>query len=145
MNVLVDTSVWSLGFRRKAAQLNPREQQVVSELKELVREGRAYMIGLVRQELLSGIRNREQFERLKTKLREFPDVPAEMADHEAAAKASNDCRAGGIVVSVIDILLYAIASRHGMLIFSTDPDFATYARVLSLKLHKPRNFTTEAD
>jgi predicted nucleic acid-binding protein len=145
MNVLVDTSVWSLGFGRKGAQRNPHEQQVVLELKELVREGRAFMIGLVRQELLSGIRNKEQFERLKTKLREFPDLSTEMVDHEAAAKASNECRARGIVVSVVDILLFAVASRHGMLIFSTDPDFASYARVLPLKLHLPRDFTAEAD
>jgi hypothetical protein len=40
MNVLVDTSVWSLALRRKTASLNTTEKFIVAELSELVREGR---------------------------------------------------------------------------------------------------------
>ncbi len=51
--VLVDTSVWSLALRRKPEHLSPREQLLVAEWSELVREGRVQMIGPIRQELLS--------------------------------------------------------------------------------------------
>jgi hypothetical protein len=54
MNALVDTSVWSLALRRKTENLSTNERLLVAELSELIREGRARVIGLVRQELLSG-------------------------------------------------------------------------------------------
>jgi hypothetical protein len=50
-----DTSVWSLALRRKNESLSTNERFLVTELSELIREGRARMIGLVRQELLSGV------------------------------------------------------------------------------------------
>ncbi len=63
MKVLADTSVWSLALRRKHPPQNP----FVAELSELIREARVRMIGPVRQELLSGIPSRSQFEALSTR------------------------------------------------------------------------------
>jgi predicted nucleic acid-binding protein len=123
MNVLVDTSVWSLALRRKSENLNATEKFIVAELSELVREGRARLIGLVRQELLSGIRTTEHFENLRLHLRSFPDEPIDTSDHEEAAKAGNRCRGKGIVVSIVDILLCAVAIKREWAIFTTDPDF----------------------
>ena len=40
MNVLIDTSVWSLAFRRRSRDLNPQEAEIVQELRELIGEGR---------------------------------------------------------------------------------------------------------
>src|ERR1700686_4843310 len=102
MNVLVDTSVWSLALRRKSENLNATEKFIVAELSELVREGRARLIGLVRQEVLSGIRTTEHFENLRLHLRSFPDEPIDTSDHEEAAKAGNRCRGKGIVVSIVE-------------------------------------------
>lgn len=138
MNVLVDTSIWSLALRRKANDLNPIERAAVAELTSLIQEGRARIIGLVRQELLSGIKTSSQYEKLLGVLRSFPDEPIATADYEAAAKAGNDCRARGIAVSVSDILICAIAIRRDWSIFAADPDFKSYARILPLKLHTPR-------
>jgi len=135
MNVLVDTSVWSLSLRRKQKDLNARELLLVEELAQLIRDGRARLIGLIRQELLSGIKTSAQFESLQEILRAFPDEPINTQDYEAAAKASNDCRAKGIVVSAVDILICAVALQRNLLIFTTDPDFRNYARVLPLKFH----------
>ena len=138
MKALVDTSVWSLALRRRSEVLNSVEKSVVAELTELIREGRAGIIGLIRQELLSGIRNAEQYDKLRIHLRSFPDEPVDIADYEDAAKAGNQCRARGIALSVVDALLCAVAMKRGWTIFTTDPDFASYARVLPLKLHRPR-------
>jgi hypothetical protein len=66
VNVLVDTSIWSLALRRKAQDLNPAERAAVAELTNLIREGRARIIGLVRQELLSGIKTTSQYEKLRS-------------------------------------------------------------------------------
>jgi predicted nucleic acid-binding protein len=138
VNVLVDTSIWSLALRRKSQDLNPAETAAVSELTNLIKEGRARIIGLLRQELLSGIKTASQYEKLRAGLRSFPDEPIATADYEAAAKASNDCRARGVAVSVSDILICAIAIARDWTIFATDPDFKSYAKILPLKLHIPR-------
>ncbi len=138
MNVLVDTSIWSLALRRQAQDLNPSERAAVAELTNLIKEGRARIIGLVRQELLSGIKMSSQYEKLRAVLRSFPDEPVATADYEAAAKAGNDCRARGVAVSVSDMLVCAIALARDWSVFAADPDFKSYARILPLKLHSPR-------
>lgn len=138
MNVLVDTSVWSLALRRRAKNLNPAERAAVADLTNLIKEGRAKIIGLVRQELLSGIKAASQYEKLRTALRSFPDEPAAIDDYEAAAKAGNECRARRVAVSVSDMLICAIAVGRDWSVFTSDPDFNSYAKVLPLKLHTPR-------
>jgi predicted nucleic acid-binding protein len=138
MNVLIATSVWSLALRRKNESLNTNERFLVAELSELIREGRARMIGLVRQELLSGIKATEQYEKLRLHLRSFPDEVVDTSDYEEAAKAGNRCRAKGVVVSIVDILLCAVANKRLWTIFTTDPDFSNYAKVLPLRIHAPR-------
>ena len=138
MNVLVDTSVWSFALRRKNENLSANERLVVRELSELIREGRACLIGLVRQELLSGIKTTEQYEKLRLYLRSFPDEVIDTSDYEEAAKVGNRCRAKGIVVSIVDILLCAVTIKRGCAIFTTDPDFSHCAKVLPLRLHTPR-------
>lgn len=135
LNVLVDTSVWSLALRRRTRDLAPAEATIRLELSELVTAGRARLIGMVRQELLSGIKTPEQYERLRKILRAYPDEPVNVDDFEAAAKANNDCRSHGILGSAVDFLICAIAMRREWAIFTTDPDFRRYAKVLPLKLH----------
>ena len=138
MNSLVDTSIWSLAFRRKSTDLNAVEAATVAELRELIREGRARIIGLIRQELLSGIRAAAQYEKLRDLLREFPDEAADTADHEDAAKWNSQCRSTGIAVNVVDILVCSMAIRREWTIFTSDTDFRNYAKALPIRLHAPR-------
>ena len=137
MKVLVDTSVWSLALRRKSEALSAAEKLIVAELTELIGEGRAAIIGLVRQELLSGVKTAEQYEKLRLHLRSFDDELVDRADYEDAALFSNQCRTKGIAVFAVDLLICAVAMKRGWAIFTTDPDFATYAKVLPVKLHRP--------
>jgi predicted nucleic acid-binding protein len=135
MNVLVDTSVWSLALRRakRLADDAPRE------LAELIGEGRVVMIGPVRQELLSGIKLKPQYETLREHLRAFPDVALETADYEQAASAFNRCRERGVQGSSTAFLICAVAMLRGFSIYTTDDDFKHYAKVLKLELHRARN------
>jgi len=138
VNVLVDTSVWSLALRRRPHDLSTTEKATVDELAELIDEGRARIIGLVRQELLSGIKAPGQFDKLRAILRSFPNEPLETADYEVSAAAANECTSSGLAVSVSDMLICSVAHSRGWAIFSTDPDFKRYAAVLSLKSHAVR-------
>jgi predicted nucleic acid-binding protein len=134
MMVLVDTPVWSLALRRKRGDLNPQERRLTAALAELIREGRAQMVGVVRQELLSGIREDERFRKLRDDLRAFEDPPLEAEDYEEAARMNNQCRSEGVAGSAIDFLICAVAARRGWQVFTTDRDFERYAGVLGVKL-----------
>jgi len=138
VNTLIDTSVWSLALRRGPEDLSAEEQRIIEELTEVIQEGRARILGPVRQELLSGIKMAAQYERLRLTLRAFPDEPVTTPDYEAAAKAGNVCRSKGITVSGVDILICAVAIARRWTVFTTDSDFRTYATVLPVRLHFPR-------
>jgi len=92
------------------------------------------MLGPIRQELLSGIREDAQFRKLRDYLRAFPENPLELADYEEAAHMNNRCRAQGIAGSGVDFLICAAAHRRGWTIFTSDRDFQNYASVLPLRL-----------
>ena len=131
MKVLVDTSVWSLALRRRAGAEGPE----VQELRSLVDEGRVAMIGPIRQELLSGIRTLESFERLRDHLQPYSDEQLETADFERAAEHFNTCRARGVQGSNADFLICAVAERRNLPILTTDTDFSRFASVLPITLH----------
>lgn len=135
MNVVVDTSVWSLALRRRRSSGSAE----VVELAELVREGRVALLGPVRQELLSGVSVARQYETLRQHLRAFPDVALEAADHEDAAAFFNRCRARGVQGSNTDFLICAAAARRRCAILTTDRDFSHFAQVLPIQLHVPRS------
>jgi predicted nucleic acid-binding protein len=132
--ILVDTPVWSLALRRKAADLAVQERHLTPLLHTLVDEGRVQLLGAVRQELLSGLREESQFRRLRDYLRDFPDVPVETEDYEEAARASNQCRSAGIAASPVDMLMCAVAVRHRWEILTADPDFVHYRKILKINL-----------
>lgn len=134
MIVLVDTCVWSLALRRSSKSLNSGEASVVDLLREVILEGRARMLGTIRQELLSGVRHKNQFEELLTATRAFDDVAITMADYEEAARYDNLCRSAGISGSTTDFLLCAVATRRQWAILTIDKDFARYGKKVPLHL-----------
>lgn len=135
MMVLVDTPIWSLALRRRNADLNPREQRLTAALRELIENGRAQLVGPVRQELLSGIREQSTFKKLRDQLRAFEQVSLDAVDYEEAARLNNQCRARGLAGSAIDFVICATALRRSWQIFTTDRDFSRYATVRPLKLY----------
>jgi len=135
MMVLVDTPVWSLALRWRPGHLSAPEQRLTKALAELIREGRVQMLGAIRQELLSGIREEIQFRKLRDYLRAFREPSLEMADYEDAAQMSNQCRGRGIAGSAVDFLICAAAHRRGWAILTSDQDFQNYAPVLGLRLY----------
>jgi len=135
MMVLVDTPVWSLALRRRPDHLSGSQQNLANVLTELIREGRVQLVGPIRQELLSGIREDAQFKKIRDYLRAFREPSLEAEDYEDAARMSNQCRSRGIAGSPVDLLICAAAHRRGWAILTTDQDFQNYASVLPVRLH----------
>lgn len=134
MKLLVDTCIWSLALCRNQSCKN----NLVGELAELVSELRAQLIGPIRQELLSGIKSKAQFKKLKEHLSAFPDLPLSSGDFELAAEFFNLARGKGVQGSSTDFLICSVAYRYEMPIFTCDKDFELYASVLPIKLYEPR-------
>ena len=122
MKLLVDSCVWSLALRRKkgAESLNPTEAQLVHVLMEGIRDGRVVLVGPVRQEVLSGVKDKKQFEKLVQHLAAFPDARIESEDYIRAAVLDNLCRASGVQCGEVDMLLCAVAERNQWAICSND-------------------------
>ena len=136
MIALIDTCVWSLALRRTKTDLNPGQLQTIKALDEMIVEGRARLLGVVRQELLSGIRHKAQFDRVAATLRSFEDVELSIEDYEEAAAADNHCRSAGLAGSTTDFLICAVAMQRGWGVFTIDQDFSRYGKVLPVKLVK---------
>ncbi|MCL2723674.1 MAG: PIN domain-containing protein [Polyangiaceae bacterium] len=133
MKVLVDTSVWSLALCRKHVS---SDSPVVAELAELVREGRATILGAIRQELLSGVRTSAQFETLRERLAAFPDYLVTTDSYERAATFFNQCRSRGVAGSSTDFLICAVGASGRLPIFTMDQDFERFARILPIEIHR---------
>ncbi len=136
MRVVVDTSVWSLALRRPPGRLTAPESRLVATLRELIDEVRVLLLGPVRQELLSGIGELAQFERLRDRLRAFPDEPLALADFEEAAAMGNCCRQAGVAATAIDLLVCAATIRRQAVLLTADADFARFADILPLRLFR---------
>jgi len=134
MKVLVDTNIWSLALRHRQT---PANEAVIQTLTQLIQQTQVIMLGVIRQEILSGIRDPQQFERLRTQLRAFPDFPLTTADFEQAAEFFNQCRTKGIQGSNTDFLLCAVAYRHNLPIFTQDKDFEHFQQYLPFQLYQP--------
>jgi predicted nucleic acid-binding protein len=134
VKIIIDTCVWSLALRKN----EPKGSPFVEELKELIKEVRVQLIGPIRQELLSGIKSKKQFNTLKRHLEAFEDLQLEREDYELATEYSNVARANGIQGSNTDFLICAISSRRNMHILTTDKDFNNFKSIIPVKLHNPR-------
>ena len=132
MKVIVDTSVWSLALRRDKDD----SPAPVQELRHIIRDHRAQMMGPIRQEILSGIRSKSQFKKLRKHLESFPDLPILTEDYVTAAQFFNHCRSKGIQGSNTDFLICAVAVRNKLSIYTTDKDFEIFSKYIQIVLHK---------
>ena len=134
MKFLVDTCVWSLALRRRnASRLNLEEQRLASELRAAIQVSNAAIIGPVRQEILSGIRDRAQFQRALGLLEPFADKEMIPEDFVEAARLFNLCRDHGVHCGPVDILICAVAARLGYGILSNDTGLARCVEVLRIE------------
>lgn len=130
MNVLVDTSVWSLVLRRS----HTPDATVSSVLRNLILGRRVEIMGSIRQELLSGVREEVQYKKLQKHLAAFPDLVLGTEDYVMAATFFNLCRAKGVQGSNTDFLICAVAVRRQLFIYAADQDFLNFEKHLPIML-----------
>jgi len=134
MTLLVDTSVWSLAFRRDGSTHEP-EVLVLSEA--LAGAAAVFTTGLVLQELLQGFGGPRSAQAIIQRFQALPFISPDRQDHIAAAELRNVCRRAGVQIGTIDALLIQLCGRHDLTLLSTDQDFVHAARHVPFKLWRP--------
>ena len=130
MNLVVDTSVWSLAFRRE--QVNEQDPHVRT-FRSCVKAGHAiFLVGPILQELLDGLRSQRQASRLLSILDPFPLVPLRRETYVLAARMRNDCRQKGVQAGATDFLIAAACVESGYPLLTADREFDRIAACTEL-------------
>ncbi len=131
MSLFVDTSVWSLAFRRDAEATIP---EVLKLRRALESGGEVFVTGLVLQELLQGFNKPKAHDRIVEYFKALPLLIPERDDHIKAADLRNRCRKKGVQVGTIDALLAQLCIRHELQMLTTDHDFTYVSKVVRLTI-----------
>jgi len=131
MNVLVDTSVWSLALRSDAPP-DVKEVQILA--RSLERQDVLFSTGIIVQELLQGFKGPKQRERLIEQFSTLPLIVPDLHDHIAAAAIQTTCRRKGVQINTIDALLAQLAIEHDLEFLTTDGDFVLMSRHVPLRV-----------
>jgi len=131
--IACDTSALSQFLRRSPDTQN----DVALNVEKLIDSNELALFGIVRQELLSGIKLTAHFELIDLTTQALPLFFADDEDHTAAARFFNACRSKGIQGSPIDFLICAMAVKRKFLIYTTDPDFELYEPIIPIELYRP--------
>ncbi len=130
MSIFVDTSVWSLAFRRDA----PPDTPQVSELHRALDAGQTLSTGLILQELLQGFSKPKAHQQIIEYFSAIPLLIPDRDDHIRAAEVRNKCRQKGIQIGTIDALLAQLCISHELMLLTTDKDFDFLAKVTDLSI-----------
>ena len=134
MALLVDTSVWSLAFRRDADSGTP---EVAALRNALGGTDTIVTTGLVLQELLQGFSGPRARKDIVERFGALALVVPDRDDHIGAADLRNRCRRAGVQVGTIDALLAQLCIRHELRLLTTDRDFTLASHHCPLRVWTP--------
>jgi len=125
VSLLVDTSVWSLAFRRDAEDTSYAVEVLRSALEGA---DQVFTTGLVLQELLQGFAGPKARGQLLERFAALAFLQPDREDHIHAAEVRNTCRKNGVQIGTIDALLIQLCLRHDLVLLSTDNDFRSASK-----------------
>jgi len=131
---VIDTSVWSRALRRrKRSEGDPPSAALIRTL--VIDNEPIGVPGIVLQELLSGVRTKKEFDRLRKVLDPFPVLLATQEHHLLAATLYNTCKSNGLNVSPTDVLIAATAMQCSGTLITADGDFRRMSEYIDLSVH----------
>jgi predicted nucleic acid-binding protein len=131
VSLLVDTSVWSLAFRRdtESGVVEVRTLQHALDGADQV-----FTTGLVLQELLQGFAGPKARSQLIERFAALGFLQPDREDHIEAAEVRNSCRRNGVQIGTIDALLIQLCRKHDLVLLSTDNDFRSAAKHIKFRI-----------
>jgi hypothetical protein len=130
MAVLVDTSVWSLAYRRDT----PPDQDEVAAFRDFLAHGDVVTTGMIYLELLRGFTAPGMRSTVEADFDALPFVTPTRLDYAGAADLSVTCRRGGMQLGVVDALLAQLAIARDLTLLITDRDFQHAAAHIPLRV-----------
>lgn len=131
MALFVDTSVWSLAFRRDSPPNIPE----VGKLRDALTQGDLVCsTGMVLLELLRGTIPPKASATIQTAFASLDLIEPTTADYVAAATVGNACRSAGIQIGSVDALIAHLVSSNGHTLLTTDKDFLLAQQAIDLKI-----------
>lgn len=129
--LLIDTSVWSEALRRKDKSLDSSEtlvRRIIENNDDIV------IIGIILQEILSGITNEKLFSEIESILNDFLYIDIVKEDYVYAAKLRNKCKQKGINAGSFDFIIASVAIRNKLALVTYDKDFINISKYTELKI-----------
>ena len=131
MSLLVDTSVWSLAFRRDVQVATP---EVMALRHALEGADQVFTTGLVLQELLQGFAGPKVRSQLIERFDALGFLQPDREDYISAAEVRNACRRNGVEIGTIDAVLIQLCVRHDLVLLSADNDFRLASMHIKFRL-----------
>ena len=131
IKLLIDTSVWSEALRRKEKSINSSEtlvRRIIENNDEII------IVGIILQEILSGITNEKLFLEILNILNDFSYVEITKEDYIHAAELRNKCKQRGITAGSFDFLIASVAIRNKLMLVTYDNDFKNISKYTELKI-----------
>ena len=133
--ILLETSVLAIAFGQKTRRR--AEPKAVGDLRQMIADDWPLaMPGIVLQELLAGVSDEPQLQRLQRMLATIPMVSATRENHVSAAKIAIACRQFGVQCSTVNCLIAAIAVDSASLLFTLNRSFHKIAPRCGLRLYE---------
>ena len=96
-----------------------------------------FLTGNILQELLDGLRDKKEFDRLVKHLEPFPLISLERETYVATAELRQRCRAKGVQVGPIDCLIATACIHESYPLLTADRDFLRIAQHSVLVILEP--------
>jgi predicted nucleic acid-binding protein len=128
VNVIIDTSAWIQTFRPQC------DKSLADAVKELIRNDRVLMPGLIKAELLRGTRTEAEFEHLKDLLESLIYLPVNESFWDDLAAFSFNLFRKGLTVTLVDTAIALLSIQSKAPLLQCDRHFEMIAEVTELKL-----------
>lgn len=126
--VLADTTVW-IDF------LKGRDTKEVKKLEELLSQDTdVFITGLIVQEILTGIKEKKDRDKVRKELEHFIVIRPTLETHVHAAEIFDVCRKKGYTIrSIVDCLIASLTIEYDLTLLEKDKDYEFISKVLPLK------------
>jgi predicted nucleic acid-binding protein len=123
--IIVDTTIWIEFFRNT-------ESTVSNHLKDLLRQRRVIMVGIVLAEILQGVKAPKEVNLVLTGFTKLPYSEMTKDRWQQAGEISASLRKKGTTIPLSDLIIAACALAEGYEIYTLDPHFK---RIPEVKIH----------
>lgn len=134
---LIDTSAWIFALRK---QFNPF---IKERINQLLKDCIVLVNGMIKLELLGGVKTDKEFRRLKSRLNALEEIEIDTTVWEIAYQIAFGLRQRGVTVPYTDILIAASAIKGKAVLVHADKHFDMITRYTDLEveswIHKVRD------